>query len=117
MTWALGDENLFSLVLGIFSTLFIPIYALGIRPPLKEKCRILRTSEIEAISMSDILRENNMEEYCEIFERNRIENVGIAISLSEADLENMGITVLGDRIKLIYILDEQRDILETGQTE
>jgi tetratricopeptide (TPR) repeat protein len=66
--------------------------------------------------MCNWLRANGMDEYCEVFERNKIENIGVAIDLSEMDLMDMGIT-FGDRKKIISFLDKQRTILRYDKTK
>jgi RNA polymerase subunit RPABC4/transcription elongation factor Spt4 len=94
----------FILIIGIF-------YFLIIRP---EKAMKKKKETLKAMPMCDLLRANDMEEYCELFEQNGIETIEMAITLSEMDLMDMGITVLGDKKKIISFLDKQRSILEAG---
>ncbi|GBU28534.1 hypothetical protein R84B8_02093 [Treponema sp. R8-4-B8] len=62
--------------------------------------------EIKEKPISDFLKENKLEQYCEIFEKNKIENVESAISLSDTDLSNIGISMLGDRKKILSLLKD-----------
>jgi hypothetical protein len=69
------------------------VYFLILRPENAKR------KKIKAMPMSDLLRENDMGEYCEIFERNKIENIEMAIDLSETDLVNMGGNCIGRQEK------------------
>jgi len=57
-------------------------------------------------SIHDFLKENELEQYCEIFEKNQIETVGSAINLSDTDLLNIGVSILGDRKKILSLLKD-----------
>jgi hypothetical protein len=48
----------------------------------------------------DILLENDLNEYVDLFEKNKLTDISVISSLTEADLEKLGITIMGDR-KLI----------------
>jgi len=61
---------------------------------------------IEDMPLSNLLRENELDQYCEMFEKNNIENLVIAIELTDNDLKNMGVNILGDRIKLLKLFSD-----------
>jgi ABC-type transport system involved in multi-copper enzyme maturation permease subunit len=49
----------------------------------------------------DILVENDLSEYCDIFETNKLTNIDIIQMLTDDDLEKIGIQALGDRKKIL----------------
>jgi hypothetical protein len=100
-----------------FLLLFIPILFFIIIPRKKKKQRNIEISKIKDMHMSDLLRSNDLEEYCEIFAKNKIENIEMAIGLSESDLMNMGISILGDRRKLLSLFNEQETRLNADETK
>jgi uncharacterized protein YeeX (DUF496 family) len=51
----------------------------------------------------DILLENNLNEYIDLFERNKLTDIYIISSLSESDLEKIGIAIMGDRKLILKI--------------
>lgn len=51
----------------------------------------------------DILMENNLEEYISIFENNKLTDLETITELNETDLEKLGITIMGDRKKILKI--------------
>jgi hypothetical protein len=54
-------------------------------------------------SVTDILKQNGLEQYCEIFEQNKIDTTEIAMELTDADYLSMGISILGDRKKIMSL--------------
>lgn len=52
----------------------------------------------------DVLKENGLEQYINLFEEQRLTDIDMITSLSEEDLEKMGIKTLGDRKRLIKLL-------------
>ena len=57
-------------------------------------------SEFVGKNYKDILSENNLSDYIDLFEKNKLTDISIISALSEADLEKLGISIMGDR-KLI----------------
>ena len=51
----------------------------------------------------DILLENNLSEYIEIFTKNKLTEIEIISDLTDSELENIGITLLGDRKKIMKL--------------
>jgi hypothetical protein len=51
----------------------------------------------------DVLLENNLGEYIEIFEKNKLTNLEIISELTEPDLEKLGITIMGDRKNILKL--------------
>ena len=51
----------------------------------------------------DILIENGLTEYIDVFTENKLTDINLIVTLTESDFENMGIKILGDRKKLIDI--------------
>ena len=54
----------------------------------------------------DMFLENNLEEYCDIFEKNKLTDLDIIAELNETDLEKLGITIMGDRKKILKIISK-----------
>jgi len=58
-----------------------------------------------------MLSENKLDEYIEIFEKNKLDTVEILSDLDDNDLINIGINILGDRKKLLNIFkNKESDI-------
>ena len=55
----------------------------------------------------DILQENNLEEYIDIFTENKLIDVAIISELTDSELEKIGITSLGDRKKILKIFSTE----------
>jgi hypothetical protein len=51
----------------------------------------------------DILQENGLSEYTGLFENNKLTSISIISSLSENDLEKLGVTIMGDRKLILKI--------------
>ena len=51
----------------------------------------------------DILSDNNLGEYINIFTQNRLTEISIITELTDSDLEKIGITIMGDRKKILKI--------------
>ena len=51
----------------------------------------------------DILIENNLSQYIELFEKNNLTDIIIISELNETDYEKIGINTMGDRKKIIKI--------------
>ena len=54
-----------------------------------------------------VLLNNNLGEYIEIFENQKLDNIEILKNLTENDYEKIGITILGDRKKLLRIFSNK----------
>jgi NADH pyrophosphatase NudC (nudix superfamily) len=62
------------------------------------------TAKLKQMPMNEFLKQNGFEQYCDIFKQNKIEKIFDALELSDADLVNIGISVLQDRKKLLSLL-------------
>jgi hypothetical protein len=51
----------------------------------------------------DVLLENELDEYIDIFEKNKLTDLEIISELTENDLEKLGITIMGVRKKILKI--------------
>ena len=51
----------------------------------------------------DILQENELDEYINIFTENKLTEIEIITELTDSDLEKIGIKILGDRKKILKI--------------
>jgi len=51
----------------------------------------------------NILTENNLEKYIELFENNNLTDIMIISELEETDLEKLGIDKMGDRKKILKL--------------
>jgi hypothetical protein len=51
----------------------------------------------------DVLLENDLGEYIDLFEKNKLTDMIIISELSDVDLEKIGITIMGDRKKILRI--------------
>jgi hypothetical protein len=77
----------------------------------KNKINILKNKNIETkitndINYKDILIRNGLNEYIELFEKNRLNDIKIIIDLTEDDYEKLGIELMGDRKKLLKIFSK-----------
>ena len=55
----------------------------------------------------DVLKEHDLEQYISFFENQKLTDIDTILSLSEQDLEKIGIETLGDRKRLIKVLHEK----------
>ncbi|MDR2495140.1 MAG: PEGA domain-containing protein [Spirochaetaceae bacterium] len=55
----------------------------------------------------DVLRENNFEHYISMFESHKLTDIDTILSLNEQDLEKIGIESLGDRKRLLMVLQNK----------
>jgi hypothetical protein len=58
----------------------------------------------------DILIENGMSVYIQVFEKNKIDDLSIIVELTENDYEKMGIELMGDRKRLLKIFSKDGHI-------
>jgi len=61
-----------------------------------------------------MLSENNLNEYVDVFENNKLDTVEKLIELNENDLVNMGINIIGDRKVLLNIFKEKQNNTKTN---
>jgi hypothetical protein len=57
----------------------------------------------------DVLKENDLGSYISVFENQKITDIDTVLSLTEQDLEKIGLTTLGDRRRLIRALHNKLD--------
>jgi TM2 domain-containing membrane protein YozV len=115
------------LILGIISFFYLSAFLIIILPRRKrlkmegeqiqadEERKIKINEKIKSINemaFKDLLEQNDLKQYCEIFENNKIENIKNAIDLNDNDLMNIGISVLGDRKKILSLIENKRSVLE-----
>ena len=63
---------------------------------------LLNTINIDFI---DILQKNNLGEYSNLFYKNNLNDYNILVDLTETDLEKLGIEIMGDRKKILKIIN------------
>ena len=110
---------LFSMILALASILvFVAIMIFGISNTMKkinkenkeieenEKRHINNINKLKKMSVAELLKKKGLEEYCEIFEKNKIETIEIAIKLTEDDLASLGIELLGARKNIIALFEK-----------
>jgi len=113
--------------LGIISFLYLSAFLIIIVPRRKrlkkeeeqiqadEERKIKIREKIKTINemtFKDLLETNDLKQYCEIFENNKILNINDAINLNDNDLINIGISILGDRKKILLLIENKRSVLE-----
>jgi len=74
-----------------------------------------KMKSINEMTIKDLLEQNDLKQYCEIFENNKIKNLQYAIDLNENDLLNIGISILGDRKKILSLIANRRLALESAK--
>ena len=115
------------LILGIISFIYLFVFLVIIIPRRKrlkkeeekiqaDQERKIKINEkiksINEMAFKDLLEQNDLKQYCEIFENNKIENIQNALDLNDNDLLNIGISVLGDRKKILSLIENKRSLLE-----
>jgi hypothetical protein len=55
-----------------------------------------------------ILAENGLDDYISIFKENHLTDTNIIAELTETDLEKLGINIMGDRKKLINLINDMK---------
>jgi predicted Ser/Thr protein kinase len=76
------------------------------RRKIEKENRIQEIKQNITASWKNILEQNGFAEYIEIFEKNKINNADVILTLNEQDLESMGISAVGDRKRIIQIFKE-----------
>lgn len=118
-------------ILGTISFIYLSFYFITIisrRKRLQKEEEKIKANEerklkinekiksINEMSFKDLLEQNELKQYCEIFENNKIDNVKNALDLNDNDLLNIGISILGDRKKILSLIEAKRTALERGNT-
>jgi hypothetical protein len=62
-----------------------------------------KISEFIGKNYKDILSENRLDQYIVLFERNNLTDISIISELNETDLEKLGISIMGDRKKILKL--------------
>ena len=97
------------LCIGIIIVLAIVIPIVLIRQK-KDKERFeqakINVAKLKETPLNEFLKQNGFEQYSNIFKENKIETVGNALDLTDADLLNIGISTLTDRKKILSVLAE-----------
>jgi len=63
--------------------------------------------DINKLDYKIILKNNSFEEYIELFENNRLNNIDIIMNLTESDYEKIGIKYIGDIKRLMKIFSKK----------
>jgi hypothetical protein len=115
------------LILGFIAFFYFLVYFLFIIPKRKrikkeeeniliEQERKYKLSEkiksINEMTFKDLLEQNDLIQYWEVFERNKIEKINDTLKLENADLIDIGISILGDRKKILSLIDSKRALLD-----
>lgn len=84
-----------------------------------KQLEILTERSILRKSVKEILEDNNLREYIEIFEKNKLNDIEVLADLTEDDYQRMGIEILGDRKKILHLFSDrsknvERDIAGHG---
>jgi hypothetical protein len=66
--------------------------------PLKKREHLIK---FIGKNWKDVLMENSLGDYIELFEKNKLTDIEIISELTESDLEKLGITIMGDRKKIL----------------
>ena len=61
---------------------------------------------------NDILIDNHLEEYIDIFEKNKLMDFSLISELNENDLEKLGIEIMGDRKKILKIINGIKNFIK-----
>ena len=108
-------DNGESLAIKLFSntlnsiTFFVLIGIFTILTSNKDNRNIFKNNRLDKFcgkNIEDILKENNMDEYIEIFQKNKLVDFEIISKLNDSDFEKIGINILGDRKKIINIFSK-----------
>ena len=103
--------NIFGNILP-FIVIILIFYYLIVKPQEKlKKEQEEQRLRILNMSIGDILIENGLKEYCKIFEENKIDTLKTAMDLTDMDLINMGISVIGVRKKILLLIEEKKTII------
>jgi len=95
--WAYGAKELQTVVM----------YKKTGEPGEPKKTEIAQYRLFIGKTWQDVLKENDLEQYISVFENHKLTDVDIILSLSEQDLEKIGIETLGDRRCLMKVLHEK----------
>jgi TM2 domain-containing membrane protein YozV/uncharacterized membrane protein len=113
-------------ILSVISFIYLLVYFLILLPRKKRKKQeeieialnqdkksklLAKVKEIKEMSLKELLEQNEMGQYCENFESNKVYTVGTALKLNDNDLINIGISILGDRIKILSLIEKKQNML------
>lgn len=62
--------------------------------------------DIKNIDYKKVLKCNSLEEYIDLFEKNRLDDIEIIMTLTENDYEKIGINILGDKKRLVNVFSK-----------
>jgi len=83
----------------------------------KHEPKITQKSTQEDQDFCITLLKNDLYQYIPIFKENKLESTSIVKDLSEQDLEKIGINVMGDRKKIIQLIENIDKVNENGEYE
>ncbi|MDR2758403.1 MAG: hypothetical protein LBB78_03390 [Spirochaetaceae bacterium] len=108
------------IVLGVFFLWFLWLWAYGAKElqtivlqkksgeyDKPEQSNIAQYRQFIGKTWRDVLKENDLEPYITVFENQKLTDIDTILSLTEQDLEKIGIETLGDRKRLIKVLHEK----------
>ena len=118
---------LIGVLLAVISFIYLLVFLLILLPRKKRKKKeeaeialnqdkksklLEKIKEINELSIKDLLEQNEMGQYWENFESNKVYTIEMAVKLNDNDLLNIGISILGDRIKILSLFEKKRNMLK-----
>jgi hypothetical protein len=117
---AVKELKWFMIFIGVFFLWFLWLWAYGAKElqavvmykksdpaDEPEKVKITQYHQFIGKTWQDVLKENDLEQYIGVFENQKLTDIDTILSLSEQDLEKIGVETLGDRKRLINILHKK----------
>jgi hypothetical protein len=108
------------IVLGVFFLWFLWLWAYGAKElqtivlykkanasDEPENVNLAQYKQFIGKTWQDILKENGLEQYISVFEKQNLTDIDTILSLNEQDLEKIGVETLGDRKRLINVLHKK----------
>jgi hypothetical protein len=105
------------IIVGFFFLWWLWLWSYG--PKSRQKITLSKKKERNSIFESkqrlikfigknwkDILLENNLGEYFDLFENDKLTDLEMISELTESDLEKLGISIMGDRKKILKIFSQ-----------
>ena len=62
--------------------------------------------------IKSMLSEKNLDEYIELFEKNKLDTIEVLSELNDDDLINIGVNILGDRKKLLSLFRKNEVVVD-----
>jgi hypothetical protein len=71
-----------------------------------ENTNVANHQQSHVKTWQDVLKENGLDQYISVFEKQNLTDIDTILSLTEQDLEKIGVEILGDRKRLIRFLHQ-----------